>query len=44
LDFLDFRSLPTEFRQNSKTKLEKVFFFIFISSYVEMRFWAQKSH
>jgi hypothetical protein len=29
-------------KNNSKTKVEKAFFFIFMSSYAEMRFLKQK--
>jgi hypothetical protein len=44
LDFWDFRSLTTEFRlAKTKTKVERAFFFIFMSSYAEMSVWAQKS-
>jgi hypothetical protein len=41
VDFLDFQYLTTEFglAKNSKTKVEKVFFFIFLSSCPEMSFF-----
>jgi hypothetical protein len=44
VDFLDFRSLATEFRleKNSKTRAEKAFFIFFMSSYTEMSFFGPK--
>jgi F0F1-type ATP synthase membrane subunit a len=44
LDFSDFQFLTTEFgmEKNSKNKVEKTFFFIFISSYSGMIFWGPK--
>jgi hypothetical protein len=35
--------LNLDWQKNSKTKVKKAFFFIFMSSNVEMSFWAQKS-
>jgi hypothetical protein len=42
--FLDFHFLQfaIDGKNNSKTKVEKVFFFIFMSSYAEMSFSKQK--
>jgi hypothetical protein len=45
LDFFGFSisySLQLMGENNSKTKVEKVFFFIFLSSYAEMSFLKQK--
>jgi hypothetical protein len=43
LDFLDFQYPSTEFGiAQFKTNIEKAVFCIFMSSYAEMRFWAQK--
>jgi hypothetical protein len=44
LEFLDFRSLTTEFilAQNSTTKVGNAFFFIIMSSYAEMRLLEPK--
>jgi hypothetical protein len=41
---LDFQFLTTEFglAKNAKTKVEKVFFFILMSSYAEVSFGAKK--
>jgi hypothetical protein len=41
---LDFRFLTIEWigKRTSKTKLEKTFFFIFMSSYSEMSFMSKK--
>jgi hypothetical protein len=45
LDFwiFDLLQLNLDWQKNSKTKVEKAFFFIFMSSYAEMSFWVQKS-
>jgi hypothetical protein len=38
----NFLQLAIDGKNNSKTKVEKVFFFIFMSSYAEMSFKKQK--
>jgi hypothetical protein len=38
----NFLQLAVDGKNNSKTKVEKAIFFIFISSYAEMRFLKQK--
>jgi hypothetical protein len=35
----NFLQFAIDGQNNSKTKVEKVFFFIFMSSYAEMSFW-----
>jgi hypothetical protein len=40
--FLNFLQLHLDWQKNSKTKVEKAFFFIFISSGAEMGFWGPK--
>jgi hypothetical protein len=35
----NFLQLAIDWENNSKTKVEKVFFFIFMSAYAEMRFF-----
>jgi hypothetical protein len=46
LDFLDnqFPTVCKWWENNCKTKEEKVFFFIFMSSYAEMSFFKTKNH
>jgi hypothetical protein len=46
LDFLDFQYITTEFglAKELKTKVEMVFFFIFMSSYAEMSFWGLQKY
>jgi hypothetical protein len=39
----NFLQFAVDGKNNSKTKEEKAFFFIFMSSYAEMRFLKQKS-
>jgi hypothetical protein len=39
----NFLQFAVDGKNNSKTKVEKVFFFIFMSSYAEMSFLKQKS-
>jgi hypothetical protein len=34
--------LNLDWQKNSKTNVEKAFFFIFMSSYAEMSFWGKK--
>jgi hypothetical protein len=38
----NFLQFAVDGKNNSKTKVEKAFFFIFMSSYAEMRFLKQK--
>jgi hypothetical protein len=38
----NFLQFAVDGKNNSKTKVEKAFFFIFMSSYAEMRFIKQK--
>jgi hypothetical protein len=40
--FLNFFGFAIDGKNNSKTKVEKVFFFIFMSSYAEMSLLKQK--
>jgi hypothetical protein len=49
VDFLiclifNFLQFAIDWKNNSKTKVEKVFFFIFMSSYAEMSFFKIKNH
>jgi hypothetical protein len=39
----DLLQMNLGWQKNSQTKVEKAFFFIFMSSYAEMNFWGQKS-
>jgi hypothetical protein len=38
----NYLQLNLDLQKNSKTKVEKPFFFIFMSSYAEMSFWCPK--
>jgi hypothetical protein len=40
----NFLQFAIDGKNNSKTKVEKVFLFIFMSSYAEMSFLKQKNH
>jgi hypothetical protein len=40
----NFLQFAIDGKNNSKTKVEKVFFFIFMSSYAEMSFFKIKNH
>jgi hypothetical protein len=40
----DLLQLAIDWQNNSKTKVVKVFFFIFLSSYAEMSFSREKNH
>jgi hypothetical protein len=38
----NFLQLNLDWQKNSKAKVEKAFFFIFMHSYVEMSFWCPR--
>jgi hypothetical protein len=40
----NFLQFAIDGKNNSKTKVEKVFFFIFMSSYAEISFFKTKNH